>query len=114
MQVQVNTDRNIEGSEALSSDVASTVEGVLGHATEHITRVEVHLSDQNSSKKGGGNDIRCNMEARLKGLQPTSVSHEGENIHEAVAGAADKLSRSVSHTLGRLRGRRNRPNPPIP
>lgn len=36
-----------------------------------ISRVEVHLSDEDG-KKGGQNDKRCMMEARLDGRQPAA------------------------------------------
>jgi ribosome-associated translation inhibitor RaiA len=79
----------------------SVVESVLGHLADHITRVEVHLSDENG-KKGGDNDKRCLMEARLRGHQPIAVTHEAGTVDDALSGAADKLKSSIDHTLGRL------------
>lgn len=103
MQVQINTDHNIDGREALAKHITSVVENALKHTSEHITRVEVHVSDENSDKKGGVNEMRCKMEARLAGRQPLAVSHDAPTVHQAVDGAADKLSRLVDHTLGRIR-----------
>ena len=79
----------------------AAVERTLGHLGEHITRVEVHLSDENG-KKGGSHDKRCMMEARLEGRQPIAVTHEAQTIDQAIDGAADKLKSSLDHTLGRL------------
>jgi len=45
MQIQVNTDHNIDGHEALAAHVSGLVESALDRASEYITRVEVHLSD---------------------------------------------------------------------
>jgi ribosome-associated translation inhibitor RaiA len=101
MHIQINTDRNIEGREKLAAWVSGTVEDALGRFSEQITRVEVHLSDENSSKSGP-NDKRCMMEARLKGRQPIAVTHEAGNLDQAVQGAADKLSRSIESARGRL------------
>ena len=102
MQVQTNTDRNITGSGELSTQVEAVVVGALARFREQITRVEVHLSDENGPR-GGANDIRCLMEARLEGRPPTAVSHQASTVDEALEGAAAKLARSIESTLGRLR-----------
>jgi ribosome-associated translation inhibitor RaiA len=102
MQVQVNTDRNIEGHEALTAQVVGVVESALSRSSDYITRVEVHLSDENSNKKGGNNDMRCMMEARLESRQPVAVTHQAATLDQAVDGAADKLTKLVASTLGRL------------
>lgn len=102
MQIQVNTDKNIEGHEELVAQVEAAVTKALSHFSTHITRVEVHLSDENGDKSGQ-NDNRCMMEARLEGRQPTAVTCEAATLAQAVAGAADKLKSSLESTLGRLR-----------
>ena len=103
MQVQVNTDNNIDGRDEFIRRVEAEVEGTLGRFGDQITRVEVHLSDVNAAKSGG-DDKRCLMEARLAGRQPVAVSHEAATLEEAVDGAADKMKRSLDSTLGRLGG----------
>jgi ribosomal subunit interface protein len=103
VQVQINTDHNIDGREALATHVESVVADALGRFREHITRVEVHLSDENGDKNGQ-HDKRCMMEARLEGRRPIAVTDHAETIHGAVDGAAEKLQRVVSSTLERLRG----------
>ncbi len=104
MKIQINTDNHIAGREALTRQAEATVASALGHLAEHITRVEVHLSDENG-KKTGGRDKRCMMDARLEGHQPIAVTDESDSLYEAIAGAADKLKRSLDHTLSRLRDR---------
>jgi hypothetical protein len=104
MLVQTNTDHSIEGSKALSAHVEAVVTGTLAWLTEQITRVEVHLADENSDK-GGANDKRCMMEARLQGRPPTAVTHHAATVDDAIAGAAEKLAKSLEHTIGRLRAR---------
>lgn len=103
MQIQINTDRNIEGHEALAAHVSGIVGSALSKISDHITRVEVHLSDENSDKKHGNDDMRCMMEARLEGLQPVAVTHHAQTLGQAVDGAGDKLCRLIDSTLGRLR-----------
>ncbi len=105
MQVQVNTDRNIEGDEAMIDQAVSVVRGALERFSAGISRVEVHLSDQNSDKKSGARDMRCLMEARVEGLKPTAVTHEASTVEDALEGAAGKMQRSLETTLGRLANR---------
>jgi len=115
MQIQMNTDSNIEGHEALATQVSSVVESAVKRFSDHITRVEVYLSDENSDKKGGNDDMRCVMEARLEGRQPIAVTDHAATVDQAVNGAADKLTRLIESTLGRLRDqRRGRTDPPPP
>jgi ribosome-associated translation inhibitor RaiA len=115
MQIQINTDRNIDGYEALAAQVSGVVEGALGRFSDRITRVEVHLSAENSNKKGGQDDIRCMMEARLEGRKPVAVSHQAATVDQAVDGAVDKLTNLIDSNLGRLRDQAiRRTDPPHP
>lgn len=100
MHIEVHTDHHIKGSETLSSSIQSTVETTLARFTHRITRVDVHVSDENGPKTGG-DDIKCAMEARLEGMKPTGVTHHAAQLEDAVSGAADKLARVIDHTLGR-------------
>ncbi len=114
MQIQVNTDRNIVGDESLAAHVRGVVEGALGRYSDHITRVEVHLADENSHK-GGPNDKRCVMEARLEGRKPVVATHEAATARQAVDGAAEKLLAVIESTLGRLLDKkRSKAAPPTP
>lgn len=113
MQIQINTDHNIEGREALSAHISQVVEHALNHERGHITRVEVHVSDVNGPASGP-NEMRCAMEARLERHQPLAVTFEAATLHQAVNGAADKLARLVEHTLGRERDeQRHRTDPTV-
>lgn len=106
MQIQTNTDSNIDGNDVLTTQVNGVVANALEHFRDHITRVEVHLSDQNSDKKDGQNDMRCMMEARLEGRQPLAVTHQAATLEQAIDGAATRLSKVIESTLGRTRDRR--------
>jgi ribosomal subunit interface protein len=102
MQIQVNTDSHIVGGANLTRHVEEVVEGALGRFSDRITRVEVHLTDENSRSKSGDGDKRCVMEARLAGLQPITVTADGGSLDEALDSAADKLEKTLKRTLGRL------------
>lgn len=116
MQIQVNTDHNIGGHQALSAHVNGRVESALSRFSAHITRVEVHLSDK-KSHKNSESDKHCVMEARLEGRPPIAVTHEAATVDQAVGGASDKLARLIESTLGRLhdhQSSRTDPSPPGP
>ena len=114
MQVQVNTDHHIGGHEALVAHVRDIVERALSRFRDHITRVEVHLSDENGDKSGQ-RDKRCMMEARLEGRQPVAVTHQAATLDAALDGAAGQLTRLIEKTRGRLRDQRStRTDPPPP
>lgn len=104
MHIQINTDKNIDGSDAFADQMKVIIESTLNRFVEHITRVEVHLSDENSDK-AGINDKRCLMEARLEGRQPIAVTHQAANLDLAVQGAAGKLKNMIESNLGRLSNR---------
>jgi hypothetical protein len=90
------------------------VKNALGRINGHIMRVEVNLSDENSDMKGGKDEMRCLMEARLEGYRPIAVNHRAMTLGQAVEGAADKLTRSVENSLGRLKTQRDRrTDPPL-
>jgi ribosome-associated translation inhibitor RaiA len=101
MHIQVNTDNHIVGRESLASWVQAEVAGAMDRFGEQVTRVEVHLGDENSVKSGG-DDKRCMLEARLAGLQPIAVTHHAPTLREAVSGAIDKLEKSLDRTVERL------------
>jgi ribosome-associated translation inhibitor RaiA len=105
MQIQVNSDNHIQNSVRLEDWVRTTVETTLERFEEDLTRVEVHLKDENGDK-GGSHDMRCQMEARPKGHQPISVTHNAATLDQAVDGAATKLSHALEHLFGKLRHKR--------
>ena len=117
MQIQLNTGRNINFHETPAADISGILENTLSRFSDHITRLEVHLSDENSDKKVGHDAMRCMMEARLEGHQPLAVTYQAASLNLAVNGAADKLARVIQNTLGRRRkqqSRRTDPDPSLP
>lgn len=101
MQIQVNTDENVEGGEGLSARVSAEIHTRLSRYSQHITRIEVHLSDEDGGKSSGS-DKRCLIEARLEGRQPEVASEQAATLEGAYSGAAKKLQRALETTLGRL------------
>ena len=102
MIIQFNTDNNIKGSERLNEYFENTISDSLSRFSSQITRIEVHLNDENSSKEGQ-NDKRCMLEARLEGMQPIAVTSHENTIEQAVKTALDKLKSALDTAVGKLR-----------
>lgn len=107
MNVQIHTDNHIQGSADLTVQVESVVEAALGRFGERITRVEVHLSDENGSQKTHGDAMRCRMEARPAAREPVTVTADAATLDQAVRGATKKLERLLDSTFARLNDPRN-------
>jgi ribosome-associated translation inhibitor RaiA len=103
--VEIHTDNYIQSSERLKTQVEALVASAVDRFAARISRVQVHLGDENSDSKGGAADKRCMMEARLDGRPPLAVTHKAPTLEQAMDGAAEKLERSIDSMLGRLRDR---------
>ena len=102
MKIQFNTDSNITESKEFRASLIALISEGLSRFSDQISRLEVHLSDENSLKKGL-NDKRCLLEARLEGRQPIAVKNQANNLEQAVVGAVDKLKASLDTKIGRSR-----------
>jgi ribosome-associated translation inhibitor RaiA len=105
MIVQFNTDKTIDGNQRKRDYFATLIEEELERYSMHITRIEIHLSDENGIKEGT-NDIRCLLEARLRGRQPIAVADQSDTIELAITGAIDKRKASLETILGRISDQR--------
>ncbi len=92
MTIQLNTVKNLSVHKAYGKKLE----------TLNLTRLEVHLSDENGFKNGI-NDKRRPLEARLKGRHPISVTGLANTYALAVESAIDKLKATLDTILGRIR-----------
>lgn len=102
MIIQVNTDHNIAGSERLNEHVKEVITEAFGRHSEHITRVEVHLSDENGNKSGV-DDKKCVLEARMEGHQPVVATSHAGTTEQAVNLAIEKVKHSLDTIIGKMR-----------
>jgi hypothetical protein len=109
MQVQVSTDNHVEGRVALEATAETMVRSTLGRFADRITRVEVHLGDENGAKSRG-EDKRCLLEARPRGRQPVTVTHVAGNLETAIQAACEKMRRLLDSEFGRLDDHKGRPS----
>ncbi len=105
MKIQVETDRSVESTEGLVRMVEGEVQSALERFEDRLTRVEVHLSDEDGEKTGGGADKRCLLEARPAGMQPVAVTGSGGTLEQACRDATRKMQSVLKSTFGRIDGR---------
>lgn len=102
MDIQFNTDNNVEGKQALETYMSEFIAESLDRFSSQITRIEVHVSDENGNKKGP-NDKRCLLEARLKGMDPIAVTSQEDSIKKAVNEAVGKMRATLTTRMGKLK-----------
>lgn len=100
MQIQINTDKHIQHDASVTRHVEDTLAATLGRFDGRVTRVEVHLSDENG-ERGGGHDRVCTLEARPAGHPPLVVSNKADSVAAAVNGAAKKMQSALGTALAR-------------
>ena len=106
MQIQVNTSNGLDNKEALERWADAEIRQCLRRFGDDLTRVEIHLSDENHGAAGG--DKRCLMEARLAHHQPLVVTQHAADMDAAFRGASDKLKRLLDSRLAREADHRDR------
>jgi ribosome-associated translation inhibitor RaiA len=100
MQVQVNHDNHVRVGEDVSARLARVIEDSLMHYGERITRIEMYLADENGDK-GGADDKRCTLEARVANLSPIAVTAQAETLQLAIDGAIERLDHALEHAIGK-------------
>lgn len=98
MKIQFNTDKNVEGHQRVEAYFSSELEKELARFEEKITRIEVHVGDENSAKFGV-NDKRCMIEVRPAKLQPIVVTDHADSVEKAFNGALAKVKKTLTTTF---------------
>ena len=102
MIIQLNVDNRIDGQRDLSTHLTTDLEHSLARFADHITRIEVHFQDANANR-GGRDDKKCLIEARLAGESPIAVSDTSDTLNGAFFGARDKLLRVLEKHVSKHR-----------
>src|SRR5262249_42732694 len=95
LRIQVNTSNTVEGSAVFDAHVRDVISSTLSRFVAQLTRVEVHLSDENAAKKGV-NDKRCLIEARPEFQKALATTAIGSTIDQALRRAAGKMKRLLT------------------
>nr|WP_211247216.1 hypothetical protein [Cryptosporangium arvum] len=90
---------------AMREQIEAEVASVLARFSERLTRVEIHVSDENAAKSGG-TDKRCLLEARPAGQPSVTVTHDAASVDEACTGALHKLATLLESKYGRWDNRK--------
>ncbi|HET8941432.1 MAG TPA: HPF/RaiA family ribosome-associated protein [Rudaea sp.] len=101
MQLLVHADSNIALTDQLHERLELKVQSAANKFPKRITRIQIYLTDVNSSKSGI-NDKRCVIEARPAGLAPIAVNHQASTVELAIDGASAKLASVLDSRFGRL------------
>ncbi|MEO6521916.1 MAG: HPF/RaiA family ribosome-associated protein [Mucilaginibacter sp.] len=102
MNIQINTDHNIEGNERLSTYLETKITDALSRFEQQLSRIEVHLTDENGEKKGK-DEKRCLLEARLDGMDPVAVSGLGDTVEAAVNHAVEKMKAKLTTITDKIK-----------
>jgi ribosome-associated translation inhibitor RaiA len=100
MTIQFNSAHNVYANEKLKAPIIALLSQKLNRFSTHISRLDVHLSDENGNKEGLS-DKKCLLEAHVDGMQPIVAKSHAETYHQAAEGAVDILKVALNSTLGR-------------
>jgi hypothetical protein len=100
LKVYVKSDKTISVDDRVVAFVEGEADHALGRYKRRLTRLDVHLSDENSHK-AGGKDKRCVMEARPAGHSPLVVKTAAATVRSAVHDSLTKLESALEKSLAR-------------
>ncbi|MDP3482877.1 MAG: ribosome-associated translation inhibitor RaiA [Sulfuricella sp.] len=100
MQIHIQS-QSFTLTDALREHAEHRLRFGLSHASDHIRRVEVRLSDINGPR--GGADKRCSIVVALESLPDVVIEDIENDLYVAIDRAADRASRSVARCLERKR-----------
>lgn len=105
MDFQFNSSNQITGDDDVRARIEAAVRRRLDRIAPDLTRVELHLSDPDGRKRGAAGK-RARLEARPKGRDPITVSHDAPTVDLAALGAAEKLLVAHAREQGRITTRK--------
>ncbi|MFN7043554.1 MAG: HPF/RaiA family ribosome-associated protein [Flavobacterium sp.] len=102
MLVQIHTDKSIEGGSRFTEFFTNEIKNELARFDEIVTRIEVHVSDENGNKTTP-NDKKCVIEARVEKKQPIAVTATADSPEKAFFEALEKIQRVLDTTLDKIK-----------
>ena len=100
MQVQFNSDSSVMGTENVAERIEAAVRTKLARFEERLTRLEIHVRDENGPKHGA-DDKACMIEARPRGGRPIGVTEHAAKVDDAARKAANTLAQRLERVLGK-------------
>ncbi len=105
MKIQVNTSSSVEGSDALTLVIEATVHSALDRYGDRLTRVEAHLSEDDSAPGESREGLQCMLEVRPTGMDPVVVTAVADTLEQACHDAGRKMQSVLDSTFGRIDSR---------
>jgi len=96
--IEVRAASSVKGSAGLDAFAEQVVTAALSRFLPRLTRIDVHLSDDNAAREGG-NDKRCQIEAHPASQQPVSASATAATLEKALTTAANHMKRLLTRRL---------------
>lgn len=81
---------------------SNEIKNELARFDEIVTRIEVHISDENGNKSTP-NDKKCVIEARVEKKQPIAVTATADSPEKAFYEALEKMQRVLDTTLDKIK-----------
>ncbi len=101
MTIKINTDKTLSTDKRSTDFFIALINETLQRFESQITRVEVHLKDENGNKEGF-NTVSCLLEARLEGRKPIAITNQANTIDLALNGAIIKIKNALKKILGKI------------
>ncbi|MBX7513616.1 HPF/RaiA family ribosome-associated protein [Qipengyuania sp. GH38] len=100
MQVQFNSDSSVMGTENVAERIEASVRDKLARFEGRLTRVEIHVRDENGPKHGADDKV-CMIEARPRGGKPIGVTEHASKVDDAASKAARTLAQRLERQFGK-------------
>ncbi|EDL49225.1 HPF/RaiA family ribosome-associated protein [Erythrobacter sp. SD-21] len=110
MQVQFNSDSSVMGTENVATRIEARVREKLARFEDRLTRLEIHVRDENGAK-GGADDKACTIEARPTGGAPVGVTGHAATVDDAANKAANTLAQRLTRHFGKENRHGHDPRP---
>ncbi len=110
MQVQFNSDSSVMGTENVAERIKAAVREKLARFESKLTRIEIHVRDENGAKHGA-DDKACTIEARISGGKPIGVTGKSDTVDGAARKAANTLAQRLERHLGKADKHKHDPKP---
>ncbi len=100
MQFQFNSDSSVMGTQNVAERIEEMVRDKLARFEDRLTRIEVHVSDENGPKHGA-DDKTCMIEARPRGGKPIGVTEHAPKVDAAARKAATTMAQRLERLFGK-------------
>ncbi|MFN6934935.1 MAG: HPF/RaiA family ribosome-associated protein [Tsuneonella sp.] len=110
MQVQFNSDSSVMGTENVAERIEEAIRGKLARFEDRLTRLEVHVRDENGAKHGA-DDKACTIEARPAGGRAIGVTEHADTVDAAARKAATTLAQRLERHFGKADRHGHDPRP---